>query len=85
VPRPKLFQRGDCRKQKVATLKKLPWVRFPVKIVSIAWKLSMTEQCKEQNCFGGDITGTKVTNPKTVLGSSLSKDRFRDHNFFCDI
>jgi hypothetical protein len=33
--------------------------------------------------FGKEITGTKVTNPKTVLGSSLSEDfGFRDNFFF---
>jgi hypothetical protein len=32
------------------------------------------------------ITGTKVTNPKTVLGSSLGEDvEFWDYNFFYDI
>jgi hypothetical protein len=38
-------------------------------------------------CFGEKITGTKVTNPKTVLGSSLGEDvGFRDNNnLFYDI
>jgi hypothetical protein len=36
-------------------------------------------------CFSEEITGIKVTNPKTVLGSSLGEDGFRNNNFFCDI
>jgi hypothetical protein len=46
---------------------------------------------QKQNCFGEEITVTKVTNLKTVLGSSLDEDvEFRDNNnynnnFFCDI
>jgi hypothetical protein len=32
-------------------------------------------------CFGEEITGTEVTNPKTALGSSLGEDvEFRDDN-----
>jgi hypothetical protein len=41
---------------------------------------------KEQNCFSEEITGTEVTDLKTVLGSSLDEDvGFRDNNFFYDI
>jgi hypothetical protein len=36
-------------------------------------------------CFGEEITGTKVTNSKTVLGSSLGEDVGFGDNFFCDI
>jgi hypothetical protein len=58
-----------------------------VKAVPVARKLStIEERCQEKIvCFGDEITGTKVTNPKTVLGSSLGEDvGFRD-NFFYDI
>jgi hypothetical protein len=55
-----------------------------MKMVSVARKLSTTEWRKKNVCFSEDITGTKVTNPKTVLGSNLSEDfEFRD--FFSDI
>jgi hypothetical protein len=57
-----------------------------MKMVSVAWKLSTIERRKEQYCFGEEITRTKVTNPKTISGSSLDEDAgFRDNNFFCDI
>jgi hypothetical protein len=36
-------------------------------------------------CFGEKITGTKVTNPKTVLDSSLGEDGGLRDNFFYDI
>jgi hypothetical protein len=39
--------------------------------------------------FGKEITGTKVTNPKSALAFNFYEDiGFRDdnyHNFFCDI
>jgi hypothetical protein len=32
----------------------------------------MTEEMhKEENCFGDDVTGTDLTNPETVLDSSI--------------
>jgi hypothetical protein len=38
---------------------------------------------KEQNCFGGQITGTNVTNPKIALDSNIGEDvGFRDNIFF---
>jgi hypothetical protein len=53
-----------------------------MKMVSVGWKLcTIEERRKEKNCFGEEITGTMVTNPKTVLGSSLGEDvGFRDNN-----
>jgi hypothetical protein len=56
-------------------------------MVSVAEKLSTIEKWhKEQNCFSEEITGTEVTNLKTVLGSNLDEDvGFRDNNFFYDI
>jgi hypothetical protein len=50
-------------------------------IASVAWKLSTVEGRKEYFFFGQDITGTKVTNSKSVLGSSFGEDGFRDNNF----
>jgi hypothetical protein len=51
---------------------------------SVARKLSTIEERRltKVACFGAGITGTKVTNPKTVIGSSIGEDvAFRD-NFF---
>lgn len=51
-------------------------------------KLSTTEERRnEQNCFSKEIIRTKVTKPKTVLGSCLGEDiGFGDnYNFFYDI
>jgi hypothetical protein len=65
-----LFRLGDYRNNG-NNLGKLSWVRVPVKIVSVVRKLStIEERRKEHNCFGEEITGAEVTNPKTVLGSS---------------
>jgi hypothetical protein len=81
-PRTKLFvSTRRLQTKKFHNPEKLSWVRVSVKIVSVARKLStIEERRKEQNCFlGEEITGTKVTNPKTLLGSSLGEDvRFRD-------
>jgi hypothetical protein len=44
---------------------KLSWVRVAVKIVSVAPKLSTIEEQRKINCFGEEIAGSKVTNPKT--------------------
>jgi hypothetical protein len=47
-----------------------------MKMVSTAWKLSITEKwCTEQKCSSREIAGTKVTNLKPVLGED---DGFRD-------
>jgi hypothetical protein len=63
-----LFQRGDFR-NRGQNPEKLSWVRFPVKMVFVAWKLSMTgEWCQGQNCFSKEITGTKATTPKNCPG-----------------
>jgi hypothetical protein len=52
-------------------------------MVSVAWKLSTVEERSlDKICFGEDIIGTKVTNPKSVLVSNPGEDfGFRD-NFF---
>jgi hypothetical protein len=53
-------------------------------MVSVAQKLSTIEWHQGKTCFGEEITGTKVTNPKTVLGSSPSEDiGFGDNFFLC--
>jgi hypothetical protein len=55
-----------------------------VRVVSVALKLITAEERRQgESCFGEDITGTEVTNPKTVLGSSPGKDDvFGDNNFY---
>jgi hypothetical protein len=64
----------------------LSWVRIPVKMISVARKLSTIEERNQQFCFVKEITGAKVTNPKTVLGSSPGEDvEFRNNNFSYDI
>jgi hypothetical protein len=73
--RPK-FYRNEGQKPK-----KLSWVRLPIKMVFVARKLSTTELRKEQNClFRRDYTNL-VTNPKTVLGSSLGENFGNMDNF----
>jgi hypothetical protein len=44
----------------------------------------MTEEWNQNKtvCFSGESAGAKVTNPKTVLGSSPDDDGFRNNNFF---
>jgi hypothetical protein len=56
-----------------------------MKMVSVAQKLSMIKQHKEQNClFGKEIIGTKITNQNTVLGLGLGEDvGFWVNNNFC--
>jgi hypothetical protein len=79
-----LFRRGDYR-NRAHYPKHLSWVQVPMKMVSGARKLNtIEERRKEQNClFWAEVTGTKVTNPKAVLGSSFSEYvGFRDNNFF---
>jgi hypothetical protein len=52
-------------------------------VVSVARKLSTTEdRYQEQNCFCGKITETKVTNMKTIVGSSPGEDVWFRNNFF---
>jgi hypothetical protein len=54
-----------------------------MKMVSVARELSTIEEGGGINCFGKEITGTKVTNSKTVLDSSLGEDvGFRNNNNF---
>jgi hypothetical protein len=84
-----LFRRGDYRNNG-HNPEKLSWVLVPVKIISVARKLSKIEELrKEQNCLfrrgeerrGGGVVVSKVTDPKTVLGSSLGEyGTFRDNN-----
>jgi hypothetical protein len=76
-----LFGRGDDRNNGQNPEKPF-CVRVPVKMVSVARKLStIEEQRKEQNYFSEEITGTDVTNPETNLGSSLRENfGFRDNN-----
>jgi hypothetical protein len=59
------------------------WVRVPVRMVSVAWKLSTAEEWRlDKDCFGEEIAGTKVTNRKSVMVSSPGEDvRFRDNLF----
>jgi hypothetical protein len=45
-----------------------------MQIVSVAWKVCTREQRKEQNCFGSEITGTKVTNLKPDRCGSSGSD-----------
>jgi hypothetical protein len=54
-----------------------------MKMVSIARKLSTIEDGAKNKivCFGEKITGTKLTNPKTVLGLGEQVE-FRDNSFF---
>jgi hypothetical protein len=56
-------------------------------MVSVARKLSTIEWRENRVvCFGEEITGTKVRNPKTALGSSPGEGvGFRDNNFSYDI
>jgi hypothetical protein len=76
-----LFQRGD-NSDEGHNPEKLSWTPSPDK-VSVARELSTIERRKERNCFGEEIIGSLVTNPKTVLGFSLGEDvGFRDNNFF---
>jgi hypothetical protein len=74
----KIFQKGQ-------NSERLSSVRVPMKVVSIAWKLStIEEQRKEHNCLcrRADYKDWGQ-NPKTVLGSSLGKDvGFTDNNNF---
>jgi hypothetical protein len=73
-----LFRKGDYRNK--AMTRENYWVRFPMRMVSLARKLRKIERCQHQNS-SGKITGTKVINSKTVLSSSLGKDvAFRDNN-----
>jgi hypothetical protein len=51
--------------------RKLSWVRFPVKMVSVARILSTTERCQRKiRSFRRGAIATNATTPKSVLGSS---------------
>jgi hypothetical protein len=79
-----LFRRGNYR-NKGHSPGKLSWVLVLVEIFSVARKISTIEERRQDIiiCFGEEVTGTKVTDPKTVVGSSLGEDvGFRDGNFF---
>jgi hypothetical protein len=56
-------------------------------MVSVARKLSTIAERRQDKSyyFEEEITGTEVTNPKTVLGSSLGGDVGFTDNFFRDI
>jgi hypothetical protein len=49
-----------------------------MKMVSVAQKLSIIkEKCPNQSfCFGREIAGTLVTNPKIILGWNPGEDVF---------
>jgi hypothetical protein len=62
------------------TPEKLSCVCVPVKTLSVSRKLRAIEERRKTKLFRR-VTGSKVKNPKNVLGSSLSKDvRFTDNN-----
>jgi hypothetical protein len=68
VPRPKLFV-SKRRLQKQRPLRpKMSWVRFPVKVVSVAWKLStIQEWCQNQSCsFRWGSYRNKFCNPEKL-------------------
>jgi hypothetical protein len=59
-----------------------------VRVVSVARQISTIEELYQDQivCFSGKIKGAKVTNPRTVLGSSPGEDvGFRNNNFSCVI
>jgi hypothetical protein len=49
----------------------------------VAPKLNTREECAKVKCvpFGEEVTGTKVANPKTVLGFSLDEKVYVRDNF----
>jgi hypothetical protein len=70
VPRPKFFiGRGDYR-NRGRKPEKQPWVRVPVKMISLARKLSKIEEQRHDQdvCFGGAITQGKSYNPQICPG-----------------
>jgi hypothetical protein len=78
-----LFRRVDYE-NKGHNPEKLSWVRFPVKVIHVARKLTTIQEQRQTKLvrFGEEITETMATNPKTVLGSSFGENvGFRD-NFF---
>jgi hypothetical protein len=80
APRPKLFV-STRRLEKKGHNPELSWVRVPMKMFSVARKLSTVFRRKERNFFGENIIGTKVKHPRNVLGSRLGEDfGFRDNN-----
>jgi hypothetical protein len=62
-------RRGACR-NKGHKPEKLSWVRFPVKMISVARKLSAIKQHRKDQsiCFGGEITGTEGLSRKICPG-----------------
>jgi hypothetical protein len=82
APRPKLFVSKRRLQEQTSQHRKLSWVRILTKKFYVAPKLSIKEERRKAKFgrFGEEVTGTKVTYPKTVLGSSLGEGfGFRDN------
>jgi hypothetical protein len=62
-----LFHTGDYR-NKGYNLNKLAWIQFPTKMVSVDWKLSMTEEWPKTEvvCFSKKIAGQNSINLSKV-------------------
>jgi hypothetical protein len=73
--RPKLFVSARRLQEQHRNPEKLSWIRVSVNMISVASKLSTMEEQRQNKrfCFGGDITGTWVTNPNTVSVRFLVK------------
>jgi hypothetical protein len=73
--RPKLFVSARRLQEQRRNPEKLSWVRVSVSMIYVASKLSTMEEQRQNKrfCFGGDITGICVTNPKTVWVRFLVK------------
>jgi hypothetical protein len=77
VPGLKLFVFARRLQEQRPQHQKRTWVRVLMRMVSVARKLSMREErCQGKICFGEEIAGTKVTDPKTVLGLSPTEVGF---------
>jgi hypothetical protein len=87
APTPKLFDSARRLQEQRPQHRKLSWVRVLTRMISVARKISKRKNVANAKFvgFGEEIRGTTVTNPKTVLGTSLGEEVvFRD-NFFYDI
>jgi hypothetical protein len=75
MPRPKVVVSKRRLQKQRSQHRKLSWVRVLTKTFYVTPKLSTREERGKAKFvrFGEEITGTRVTNPKTVLGSSLGK------------
>jgi hypothetical protein len=69
---PKRMSRRGYYRNKEQNSENMSWVRFPVKMLSVAWILSKTEERRQdQSClFRRGEKETNATTTKTVLGSS---------------